>query len=80
MVGSRLPHHPTNPQDSNPEDIHVACRRIQESLGCTEERALDLLYGIAVSQGGGLYELAHILAQSRNPGPYVQALERYHVR
>jgi hypothetical protein len=57
--------------------LHTACRRLERELGCSSERAFDLLYGAASSQGGGLYELAGIIARASDVKPYVLALEKY---
>ncbi len=66
----------TCPAD-DPKVVQAACDRLQEALGCSEERAFDLLYGAAASQGGGLYELASIIAHAIHPLAYVEALEKY---
>ncbi len=62
----------------DPAVMQTACRRLEQELGCSTERAFDLLYGCANSQGGGLYELASIIAHARDVKPYVNALEKYH--
>jgi hypothetical protein len=41
-------------------------------MGCSRERAFDLLYGAAASRGGELYELARLIAQASDAKPYVQ--------
>ncbi len=61
----------------DPTIMDTACRRLEQELGCSEERALNLLYGAAASQGGGLYELAHIIARANDVRPYINALEKY---
>ncbi len=61
----------------DPTVMDTACRRLEQELGCSEERALNLLYGAAASQGGGLYELAHIIARANDVKPYINALEKY---
>lgn len=76
MTQSTKPYQPVDAPDSNPADIDVACDRLRDMLGCSQESALDLLYGIAVSNGGGLYELAHIVAHTGDPRPYVEALHQ----
>jgi hypothetical protein len=61
----------------DPAVMDTACRRLEAELGCSEERALNLLYGAAASQGGGLYELAHIIARAIDVKPYINALEKF---
>ena len=61
----------------DPKVVQAACDRLQQVLGCSEERAFDLLYGAAASQGGGLYELASIIAHAIYPLAYVEALQKY---
>ncbi len=60
--------------------MQTACTRLEQELGCSTERALDLLYGAANSQGGGLYELAGIIARARDVKPYVHALQKFGYR
>ncbi len=61
----------------DPAIMDTACRRLEQELGCSEERAFNLLYGAAASQGGGLYELARIIARANDVKPYINALEKY---
>lgn len=61
----------------DPAVMQTACRRLEQELGCSTERALDLLYGCASSQGGGLYELASIIARANDVRPYANALDKY---
>ncbi len=61
----------------DPDVLQMACQRVQQVLGCSEERAFDLLYGAAAAQGGGLYELARILTRAHDVTPYLRALEKF---
>ncbi len=50
-------------QKLDPGVLDTACRRLKNELGCSDERAFDLLYGWACgSEGKPTYGLAQVVA------------------
>ncbi len=47
----------------DPGVLDTACRRLKNELGCSDERAFDLLYGWAAdAEGKPVYGLAQVVA------------------
>jgi hypothetical protein len=61
-----------------PAVVDTACHRLEQAMGCTYERAFDLLYGAAASQGGGLYQLARIVSRASDVKPFVRERGKFH--
>ncbi len=50
------------PLKAEPGVLDTACRRIREELGCSDERAFDLLYGwVESSQNAPCHGLAQVV-------------------